>query len=291
MTNGRHDGGVSRRSDRKALPSRRTVRVSPGGFPSRRKLRHRSDGGGGSPLLDAASKRRSAPGPNGVYYCILGESAGVLCKRLSALYTACFRGATFPTPWKEANLVLLNKPSRDSTTPRAYRPICLLDVEGKLLERVIASRIDEHLRSGEGGTTSLRISTASGRAVRRPRMRRNPRHTLRWGIVAIAVSNVDIKNAFNSVPWFAIRDGLTSKSVPDYLTSIIGSFLSERKIAYEKPDGTTGRADVFSGVPQGSVLGPLLWDIAYDCVLTRTILPEGKTCYADDTLLVASGRG
>ena len=41
-------------------------------------------------LLDAASKRRSALGPNGVYYHILGESAGVLCACLSALYTACF---------------------------------------------------------------------------------------------------------------------------------------------------------------------------------------------------------
>ena len=73
----------------------------------------------------------------------------MLCACLSALYTTCFREATFPTPWKEANLVLLDKPGGDPTTPTAYRPICLLDVEGKLFKRVIASRIDEHLQSGK----------------------------------------------------------------------------------------------------------------------------------------------
>ena len=46
-------------------------------------------------------------------------------------------------------------------------------------------------------------------------------------------------------------------------------------------------------MPQGSVLGPLLWNIAHDRVLTRIVLPEGVslTCYADDTLLLAIGRG
>ena len=53
----------------------------------------------------------------------------------------------------------------------------------------------------------------------------------------------------------------------------------------------TGRNDG-NGVPQGSVLGLLLWNIAYDYVLTRAVLPEGYSliCYADDTLLLATGR-
>ena len=43
---------------------------------------------------------------------------------------------------------------------------------------------------------------------------------------------------------------------------------------------------------RGSVLEPLLWNIACDCVLTQTVLPEGWSLiyYADDTPLLASGR-
>ena len=158
---------------------------------------------------------------------------------------------------------------------------------------MVTSRIDEPLRSG-GGRNDLspnRYGFRAGRsttdAIDRPES-----GTLHRCGVAIAVS-VDIKNAFNSVPWSSIRDGLASKSDTDYLMSIIGSFLSERKITYEKPDGTTGRIYVFCGVPQGSVLRPLLWNIAYDCVLTQTILSEclSLTCFAGNTLLfLVTGR-
>ena len=144
--------------------------------------------------------------------------------------------------------MLVDKPGRDPTTPSAYRPICFLDVKGKLLQRVIASRIDEHLHSGRGRNdlSSNHYGFLAGRSTTDSldRVCAGIRDTLRRGDVAIVVS-VDNKNAFNSVPWFAIRDGLTSKSVSDYLTPIIGSFPSEKKIAYEKPDGTTGRTDVF----------------------------------------------
>ena len=71
-----------------------------------------------------------------------------MCSRLSSLYTAYFEEASFPKQWRRANFVLLEKPSRDSSTPVAYRPICLLDVEGKLFERVVASRIIGHRSIG-----------------------------------------------------------------------------------------------------------------------------------------------
>lgn len=45
------------------------------------------------------------------------------------------------------------------------------------------------------------------------------------------------------------------------------------------------------GVPQGSVLGPILWITAYDSVLRCPMPPgTGMVCYADDTLVLAGGR-
>ena len=116
-------------------------------------------------LLDEASKKRSTPGLNGVRYRILGRSAGVMCLRLSSLYTACFEEASFPKQWRRANLVLLEKPGRDTSTPGAYRPIYLLDVEGKLFERVVASRIIGQM-GADGGRNDLTLNQYGFRAGR-----------------------------------------------------------------------------------------------------------------------------
>ena len=51
-------------------------------------------------FLDAASKKHSASGPNGVHFRILSRSAGLMCSSLSSLYTACFEEASFPKQWR-----------------------------------------------------------------------------------------------------------------------------------------------------------------------------------------------
>ncbi|XP_011858731.1 PREDICTED: uncharacterized protein LOC105556255 [Vollenhovia emeryi] len=71
----------------------------------------------------------------------------------------------------------------------------------------------------------------------------------------------------------------------------IGQYLENRTITCTDKNAAQRRWNAESGVPQGSVLGPVLWDVAYDEVL-RTALPSGCTmiCYADDTLVLAGGR-
>ena len=74
-------------------------------------------------------------------------------------------GASFPKQRKSANLVLLEKPGRDPSAPGAYRPICLLDVGGKLFGRVVASRIMGHM-GADGGRNDLSPNQYGFRAGR-----------------------------------------------------------------------------------------------------------------------------
>ncbi|CAD7085339.1 unnamed protein product [Hermetia illucens] len=73
-----------------------------------------------------------------------------------------------------------------------------------------------------------------------------------------AVVTLDIKNAFNSASWEWIKSSLVKTGVPSYLTKLLNSYLSERTLWYDTDEGFK-QYTVIAGVPQGSVLGPLLW--------------------------------
>jgi hypothetical protein len=108
--------------------------------------------------------------------------------------------------------------------------------------------------------------------------------------VALAIS-LDVTNAFNTIPWDGIIEALECFRVPPYLVRLIRSYLNDRWIAYTGRNGEEKRP-VECGVPQGSVLGSILWITTYDSVL-RCPMPPGTdmVCYVDDTLVLAGGRG
>lgn len=99
--------------------------------------------------------------------------------------------------------------------------------------------------------------------------------------------SIDVANAFNSIPWKVIRKALRRHRVSSYLINIIGDYFRDRTLSYYDQDAVLQERRVDRGVPQGSVMGPMLWNLGYDEVL-RTVLPPAATIigYADDTILI-----
>ena len=87
---------------------------------------------------------RKAPGPDGVSPYLLKHCAGELSKPLTLIFRQCLSSCIWPTAWKEARVTPVHK-KRDKNDPTNYRPISLLSVVSKILERVIVEQLTCHL--------------------------------------------------------------------------------------------------------------------------------------------------
>lgn len=89
----------------------------------------------------------------------------------------------------------------------------------------------------------------------------------------------DVNNAFNSAPWIRILSRLRELEIKPYLRTMINSYLGNRKLISSQ--GL--EVELSSGVPQGSVLGPLLWIVLYNNLLEQNLCEDSTTIgYSDD---------
>jgi len=237
--------------------------------------------------------RNKAPGPDGIITKIIWAAHRCDPGLLLNLYNACLRSGHFPEQWKESRVVIQRKGDKPEGVPSSYRPLCLLNDLGKVLEHLLAQRLETHLRA-RGGLACNQYGFRSGMspddAVRKLNERIVSENNKGNYCLAVAI---DIKNAFNSIKWSDIMEDLHSWETPQYLSRMFDSYFSRRSGSVESRASPGGRQEVsiIGGVPQGSVVGPLLWNITYNSVLKEE-LPGGCGLigFADDTMLVVSAK-
>ncbi|CAK1591641.1 unnamed protein product [Parnassius mnemosyne] len=230
-------------------------------------------------------KPKKAPGGDGFTADICREAISQNPGIYLSLANKCLELGHFPIIWKEAVVVVLRKPGReDYTHPKAYRPIGLLSVMGKVLEKMVIRRVRWHVQPGfstrQYGFTPQRSTEDSLYD-----MMNYIRTQLRNKKIVTMIS-LDIERAFDSAWWPAIRCRLAEERCPINIRKLIDSYLQDRKVRVRYA-GVEQTQTTTKGCVQGSIGGPVLWNLLLDPLL-KELEKRGDRCqaFADDIVLL-----
>lgn len=224
-------------------------------------------------------KPSKAPGLDGITAGMLRKAWPVIRETTTSLMNNCLESATFPNCWKVSKLVIIPKPGKkDTSSPKAYRPISLLQTMSKALETLIISDINREtslndIGNQHGFVTGRSTITAMNSLydwVNESRCR------YVFGVF------LDITGAFDNVKWSPILERLHEIGASVRTIRLISNYLDNRfaKLQIEKVIKTKR---LTRGCPQGSQLGPTLWKVAMsDIETSQDERSQHVITYADD---------
>ena len=230
-------------------------------------------------LLDSSK----AYGPDLVPPKILKEGGEIIVKHLTKLFKLTVRKMTIPKLWKQANVIPIYKKDK-RTIVNNYRPISLLSVVSKVMERVIFKYVYNHLHDNfilstyQSGFLPGRSTVTQLIEVYHSFCKSIDRNK------EVRVIFLDISKAFDRVWHKGLLHKLQKCGITGNILGWFSNYLSNRQQRVVIEGQFSEFIDINAGVPQGSVLGPLLF-LLYINDITHAISNCQIRLFADDTCL------
>ena len=236
-------------------------------------------------LIDNISVYKSS-GIENVSSRILKDFLGLISRELTILYNNILDTGIFPDKWKIATVTPIPKVT-NALNPSDLRPISLLPVPGKLLEKFITISIENYLEDNKyfcEGQNGFRKSRSTASAM--SKFLDDLLNSLNDSQTCIA-AYLDVRKAFDTINHHRLLNKLRAAGIGDGLCRLLENYLTNRKQRTKLYGSVSDLKSVSIGVPQGSTIGPLMF-IVYINDLPEVLEHAKPLMYADDTVLYFS---
>ncbi len=208
-----------------------------------------------------SSAKETSPGSSGIGKTILMHLPRIALQRLSHIFSAALSAGYFPDGLKGAVMRFIPKAGKSPNQPANYRPISLLEVPGKMLERVVGRRLRAHLEEGRWFNMA-QYGFRQGRGTA---------HAIAVATETLAIHQAeghrcnlvlrDVSKAFDRVWHMGLKYKILQLELPDPVERLLCDYLADRTARVKVGAHTGPPFRLEMGVPQGSVLSPMLYAV------------------------------
>lgn len=230
-------------------------------------------------------KNDSAPGMDNLTPTLIKYIRNSILEPLVHIFNLSIATGKFPDSWKHASVTPIHKDGKKNI-PSNYRPISLLCIFSKLLEKIINKRLVNYLEINNlisSRQFGFRKGISTEDAV--SHLINHVSASLDQKYYCVGVF-VDLAKAFDTVSPIILLKKLECLGIRGTPLDWFCSYLTERCQSVRVGDNTSDARKISFGVPQGSILGPTLFILYINDLLELTLPGADIVCYADDTAVL-----
>ena len=230
-----------------------------------------------------------ATGPDGVPAKVIPSIAHIIASPLTHIINRSFAEGIIPYQWKIARVTPIFK-SGDNNTLGNYRPISVISVIGKIMEKIVHNQVQKYLLDN-----NILSNCQSGFRPKFSTQTALLNVTENWLSAIdngdlVGVVMIDLKKAFDTVDHAILIQKLKMYGFDDMTVKWFENYLCSQRQQFTCINGIASSVrNVTCGVPQGSLLGPLLF-LLYTNDLPDKVRYCKLSLYADDTCLYFSNK-